>query len=151
MHLRRVCILLVLDAELYKCQLSPSGLMCQVRLCFLANFLWGILKAHHCCVFPSVPPCMALVLCLATQLCLTLCDRVNRSPPRSSVRGVLWAGTLEWAAVSFCVALGVCLTYCGASVLGAFVFTVALHFQCSWIDVLIIVCCHPVSLTCSGC
>ena len=42
MHLRRVCILLVLDAELYKCQLSPSGLMCQVRLCFLADFLWGV-------------------------------------------------------------------------------------------------------------
>ena len=35
------------------------------------------------------------------QSCLTLCDPVDGSPPGSPVPGVLQAGTLEWAAVSF--------------------------------------------------
>ena len=35
------------------------------------------------------------------QLCLTLCDPTDRSPPASSVHGILKARILEWAAVSF--------------------------------------------------
>ena len=35
------------------------------------------------------------------QLCLTLCDLVDCSPPGSSVHGVLQARTLEWVAMSF--------------------------------------------------
>ena len=38
---------------------------------------------------------------LATQLCLTLCDRMDCSPPVSSVRGILQARVLEWIAISF--------------------------------------------------
>ena len=33
---------------------------------------------------------------LVTQLCLTLCDPVDRSPPGSSVHGILQAKILEW-------------------------------------------------------
>ena len=33
------------------------------------------------------------------QLCPTLCDPVDRSPPGSSVRGILQARILEWAAL----------------------------------------------------
>ena len=35
------------------------------------------------------------------QLCLTLCDPIDRSPPGSSVPGILQARTLEWVAISF--------------------------------------------------
>ena len=34
-----------------------------------------------------------------TQLCPTLCNSVDCSPPRSSVHGILQARILEWVAV----------------------------------------------------
>ena len=35
------------------------------------------------------------------QLCPTLCDPIDGSPPESPVPGILQARTLEWAAISF--------------------------------------------------
>ena len=35
------------------------------------------------------------------QLCPTLCDPINGSPPGSSVPGILQARPLEWVAISF--------------------------------------------------
>ena len=35
------------------------------------------------------------------QLCLTLCDPMDGSPPGSPVPGILQARTLEWVAISF--------------------------------------------------
>ena len=35
------------------------------------------------------------------QLCPTLCDPVDCSPPGSSVHGILQARILEWVAISF--------------------------------------------------
>ena len=35
------------------------------------------------------------------QSCPTLCDRVDSSPPGSSVSGMLQARILEWVAISF--------------------------------------------------
>ena len=35
------------------------------------------------------------------QSCSTLCDRVDCSPPGSSVHGILQARILEWVAISF--------------------------------------------------
>ena len=35
------------------------------------------------------------------QLCLTLCDAIDDSPPGSTVPGILQARTLEWVAISF--------------------------------------------------
>ena len=40
-------------------------------------------------------------LVLVSQLCLTLCDPMDRSPPGSSVHGILQARILEWVAISF--------------------------------------------------
>ena len=34
------------------------------------------------------------------QLCPTLCDPIDSSPPGSSVPGILQARTLEWVAIS---------------------------------------------------
>ena len=38
---------------------------------------------------------------LGAQSCPTLCDPTDYSPPGSSVRGILQARILEWAAVPF--------------------------------------------------
>ena len=37
------------------------------------------------------------------QSCPTLCHRIDGSPPGSPVPGILQAGTLEWAAISFSI------------------------------------------------
>ena len=44
--------------------------------------------------------CMEMTLVVA-QLCPTLCHPVDCSPPGSSIRGILWASILEWAAIPF--------------------------------------------------
>ena len=44
---------------------------------------------------------MGLVMCLVTQLCLTLCDYMDCSPPDSSVHGILQGRILEWVAIPF--------------------------------------------------
>ena len=41
------------------------------------------------------------VYVLVTQLCLTLCDPMDCSPPGSFVHGILQARILEWVAISF--------------------------------------------------
>ena len=38
---------------------------------------------------------------LVTQLCQTLCDPMDCSPPSSSVHGILQASILEWVAIPF--------------------------------------------------
>ena len=35
------------------------------------------------------------------QLCLTLCDPIDGSPPASPIPGILQARTLEWVDISF--------------------------------------------------
>ena len=42
------------------------------------------------------------------QSCLTLCDPIDSSPPGSPVPGILQARSLEWVAISFSNAGGVC-------------------------------------------
>ena len=49
--------------------------------------------------------CVSLFLMAATakllQLCPTLCDPIDGSPPGSAVPGILQARTLQWVAISF--------------------------------------------------
>ena len=40
---------------------------------------------------------------LVSQLCLTLCDTMNYSPPGSSVHEILQVRLLEWVAISFSI------------------------------------------------
>ena len=42
-----------------------------------------------------------MYVCIHTQLCLTLCDTMDYSPPGSSVHGILQARTREWGAIPF--------------------------------------------------
>ena len=47
-------------------------------------------------IFPA-----AAATAKSIQLCLTLCDPIDGSPPGSAVPGILQARTLEWVAISF--------------------------------------------------
>ena len=48
-------------------------------------------------LFPLQAPSCFSVVVLVAQLCVTLCDPVDRSPPGSSVHGILQARILEYA------------------------------------------------------
>ena len=54
------------------------------------------------------------------QLCPTLCDPVDGSPPGSSVPGILQARILEWVAISFSILLNYLLSK-GKEILGLLV------------------------------
>ena len=53
------------------------------------------------CVFTFLEIIKHVWLCSVAQLCLTLCDPMDCSPPGSSVHGIFQARILEWVAVSF--------------------------------------------------
>ena len=44
---------------------------------------------------------MAAAAAKSLQLCPTLCDPIDSSPPGSPIPGILQARTLEWVAISF--------------------------------------------------
>ena len=41
------------------------------------------------------------MLCLVAQLCPTLCDPMDYSPPGSSLHGIFQARILEWITISY--------------------------------------------------
>ena len=54
-----------------------------------------------CELFKSVSYSPMLCYAKSLQLCPTLCDPMDGSPPGSPVPGILQARTLEWVAISF--------------------------------------------------
>ena len=54
-----------------------------------------------CCSLETITMLIGYVYVLVAQLCLTLCDPMDRNPPGSSVHGVLQARILEWVAIPF--------------------------------------------------
>ena len=55
---------------------------------------------------PAIPllviyPAAAAAAAKSLQLCLTLCDPINGSPPGSTVPGIFQARVLEWGAIAF--------------------------------------------------
>ena len=72
-----------------------------IRLNYLNKFL-----SKASCSFKSLPfsnrmvyACYCAVLCSVAQLCPTLCDRIDCSPPVAP-HGIFQARILEWAAIS---------------------------------------------------
>ena len=51
-------------------------------------------------LFP-IRPAAAAAAAASLQLCPTLCDPIDGSPPGSPVPAILQARTLEWGAISF--------------------------------------------------
>ena len=69
---------------------------------------WGLGENGYMCVAESLccsPETITLLIGYSesevAQLCLTLCDPLDCSPPGSSVHGIFQAGILEWVAISF--------------------------------------------------
>ena len=46
-------------------------------------------------------PAAAAAAAKLLQLCPTLCDPIDGSPPGTAILGILQARTLEWVAISF--------------------------------------------------
>ena len=63
-----------------------------ILLCCCTVHLFVMLLMFHC---------MDMCMCLVTQLCLTLCEPKDSSPPGSSVPGILQTRILEWVAIAF--------------------------------------------------
>ena len=64
--------------------------------------MWAV-SASPCLTY-LLPPSLGLLYhtcVLVTQLCLTLCDPMDCSPPGSFVHGILQARILEWVAILF--------------------------------------------------
>ena len=59
----------------------------------------GVVLVTICEAWHSPVKCSAAAKSL--QLCLTLCNPIDGSPPGSPVPGILQAITLEWVAISF--------------------------------------------------
>ena len=67
---------------------------------FILEYIVGLIIFRYICV--DAESIIAFIFyALVAQLCLTLCDSVDCSPPDSSVRGILQARILEWVAISF--------------------------------------------------
>ena len=64
----------------------------------------GTLKSllqHHTSK-ASILQCSAAAAAKSLQLCPTLCDPIDGSPPGSPIPGILYARILEWVAIFFC-------------------------------------------------
>ena len=55
-------------------------------------------RTQRCCLLSRTT---AAAAAKSLQLCPTLCDPTDGSPPGSAVPGILQARTLEWVAISF--------------------------------------------------
>ena len=53
--------------------------------------------------FPTLLTIAAAAAAKLLQLCLTLCDPMDSSPPGSSIHRILQARILEWGAISFSI------------------------------------------------
>ena len=53
------------------------------------------------CVCVCTHTCVCVCVCLVAQLCPTLCNPMDCSPPGSSIHGILQARTLKWVAYPF--------------------------------------------------
>ena len=68
-------------------------MLCYVKLCHA--MLCYVMEDHSLVAYAAATAAKLL------QLCPTLCDSIDGSPPGSSVPGILQARILEWAAISF--------------------------------------------------
>ena len=75
------------------------------------NFIVGEISAQPCTWFHTflsshriwsyLSPLLSLAAAKSLQLCPTLCNPIDGSPPGSPIPGILQARTLEWVAISF--------------------------------------------------
>ena len=90
------------------CLLSISGHK-EAILIYFTSTARGIYSYLHPCFFIAIFKISMVAIDAAAakslQLCPTLCDPIDGSPPGSPIPGILQARTLEWVAISFSNAL----------------------------------------------
>ena len=79
------------DSTLRRSVLDPT-------LCSLKRYIAS--SYSHLPLSMSFSWCLYYVLCSVAQLCPTLCDRRDCSPPGSSAHGLFQARILDWVAIS---------------------------------------------------
>ena len=74
---------------------------CPKVTCCITAF--NILKGQNCKdrEYKGAAATAAAAAAKLLQLCPTLCDPIDGSPPGSAIPGILQARTLEWVAISF--------------------------------------------------
>ena len=91
------------------CMKQPWSLLSPLLPLFPFLLIFSILNKLHLVFYPtpSLPSFLswkaaaAAAAAAALQLCPTLCNPIDGSPPGSPVPGILQAKTLEWVAISF--------------------------------------------------
>ena len=81
-------------AALDKLKINIKRKFFSFRLSSVFNFCSAV------CFFPQTA-LAAAIAAKSLQLCPTLCDPIDSSPPGSPIPGILQARTLEWVAISF--------------------------------------------------
>ena len=83
---------------------SPSniiGVGCHFLLQYIQYIYIYLYMTSKILQIPFQKICCGGGCCLVTELCLTLCNPMDCSPPGSSVHWVSQARILEWVAISF--------------------------------------------------
>ena len=75
----------------------PQSSLDEGQGCWSRFYFWA--GSHLLGLFAAAAAAAAAAKSL--QLCPTLCDTIDGSPPGSAVPGILQARTLEWVAISF--------------------------------------------------
>ena len=67
------------------------------------NISWRMLEfwRNHVYIEVNAAAAAAAAAAESLQLCLTLCDPIDSSPPGSPIPGILKTRTLEWVDISF--------------------------------------------------
>ena len=78
------------------CQLHQS-----TPFCLAFEVVCHLVYCGHPTSISAIPQCTAAATAKLLQLCPTLCDPIDGSPPGSPVPGILQARTLKWVAISF--------------------------------------------------
>ena len=83
------------SAKFYYIYLLNSSSICPFLSISITTYLKWVNIISNLCFYTAAAAAKSL------QLCLTLCDPIDGSPPGSPVPGILQARTLEWVAISF--------------------------------------------------
>ena len=90
------------NSSLQEAALFISGQLWFGKFLFELTFCFSVPLLVNCSLTTeSFQYAAAAAAANSLQSCLTLCDSMDRSPPGSTVPGILQARTLKWVAISF--------------------------------------------------
>ena len=98
-----ICMVICLSTRFKSIILWPRMTLLVPRLSQNTSYGWG--AWCHSLSFKTflsfISRLLVAIWSEVAQLCLTLCDPMDCSLPRSSVHGIFQAGVLQWVAISF--------------------------------------------------